>query len=255
LVVINGQRLFEFSQEAGNAANQNEVWECLKTALADYGVQWVNYAYGTHDDLIVHSNMSPQWLAYYFEHFLMSDFLIEHCSLANHTLYLDGSYFRGEVDIDEKNKDMLDNISYQGSCGGMSIPLSKPNSNVLGTTGIFFGLGEKDTRDVMIRHGQEITLIMHAAHQFLSSKELQVGNEVFSSSHGKFLKKTDVLTGREKDVLRYLAEGLRPERIAEKMELQVVTIHLHIRKARLRLGAATREQAIVTAINQRQLLF
>ena len=86
------------------------------------------------------------------------------------------------------------------------------------------------------------------------NRELEIGEDVYSNQHGANLKNKDVLTDREKDVLRYLTLGFRPDRIAEKMGLKIATINMHIAKARRRLGAATREQAIAIAISRRHLI-
>ena len=57
-----------------------------------------------------------------------------------------------------------------------------------------------------------------------------------------------ILTGREKEVLQFLALGVRPDRIAFEMDLSLPTIHMHIQKARKRLNAKTREHAVALAI-------
>ena len=57
------------------------------------------------------------------------------------------------------------------------------------------------------------------------------------------------LTGRERDVLRWLAEGLRVDRIAERMGVSNRTVEVHLASARRRVGAKTREQALAIAIN------
>lgn len=58
----------------------------------------------------------------------------------------------------------------------------------------------------------------------------------------------DTLSPRERDVLRWLAEGHRIDRIAERMKLSNRTIEAHLASARRRLGAKTREQALVIAV-------
>ena len=62
-----------------------------------------------------------------------------------------------------------------------------------------------------------------------------------------------LLSTREKDVLRYLAAGLRNDAIASKLGIAEITVRIHITSARRKLGAATREQAIALAIRSGQL--
>jgi DNA-binding NarL/FixJ family response regulator len=58
------------------------------------------------------------------------------------------------------------------------------------------------------------------------------------------------LTPREREVLRLLADGLRHEEIAERLGIGSETVRTHLRKASDRLGAATRTQAVATALRE-----
>ncbi|WP_108258781.1 helix-turn-helix transcriptional regulator [Mangrovicoccus ximenensis] len=56
------------------------------------------------------------------------------------------------------------------------------------------------------------------------------------------------LSGRERAVLAYLASGLDNGGIAERMGLAEVTVRFHLKNARIKMGAATREQALAMAM-------
>jgi DNA-binding NarL/FixJ family response regulator len=56
------------------------------------------------------------------------------------------------------------------------------------------------------------------------------------------------LTGRERDVLELLAEGLQLEVIALRLGIGLETVRTHVRHASERLGAANRTQAVAIAI-------
>lgn len=58
----------------------------------------------------------------------------------------------------------------------------------------------------------------------------------------------EVLTARELDVLRLLAEGLQHEQIGSRLGITAETVRSHARKASDRLGATTRTQAVATAL-------
>jgi DNA-binding CsgD family transcriptional regulator len=60
-----------------------------------------------------------------------------------------------------------------------------------------------------------------------------------------------LLTPRETEVLRYLADGLRAEEIAARMAIRPVTVHVHIASIKTKLEARTREQAVAKAIRER----
>jgi DNA-binding NarL/FixJ family response regulator len=59
---------------------------------------------------------------------------------------------------------------------------------------------------------------------------------------------TGKLTARELDVLTLLAEGLPHEEIGRRLGISSETVRTHLRKACDRLGAATRTQAVATAL-------
>lgn len=56
------------------------------------------------------------------------------------------------------------------------------------------------------------------------------------------------LTPRERDVLRLLADGFSNEQIGERLAISGQTVRTHVQKAMDRLGAATRTQAVATAL-------
>ena len=58
------------------------------------------------------------------------------------------------------------------------------------------------------------------------------------------------LTGRERDVLARFAQGLRPDRIADRMKLSKRTVDMHIANARRKLGARTVAEAVAIAVRQ-----
>ncbi|MBE3636952.1 helix-turn-helix transcriptional regulator [Mangrovicoccus algicola] len=61
------------------------------------------------------------------------------------------------------------------------------------------------------------------------------------------------LSGRERDVLGLLAQGMGNGRIAERLGLAEVTVRLHLKNARDKMGAATREQALALAMARGQI--
>jgi|SoiMetStandDraft_5_1073268.scaffolds.fasta_scaffold166349_2 DNA-binding CsgD family transcriptional regulator len=58
------------------------------------------------------------------------------------------------------------------------------------------------------------------------------------------------LTRREVECLEWLGRGLTCAAIARTLGITTVTVALHLRTARRKLGAATREQALVIALRR-----
>ncbi len=56
------------------------------------------------------------------------------------------------------------------------------------------------------------------------------------------------LSEREKQCLSLLAQGLRTQRIAERIAISPATVEFHFKNARKKLGALTREQALAISV-------
>lgn len=56
------------------------------------------------------------------------------------------------------------------------------------------------------------------------------------------------LSNRERDCLAYIADGLRTADVAYRMGITEGTVEMHMRNARTRLGAKTRDQAVAIAV-------
>jgi len=74
------------------------------------------------------------------------------------------------------------------------------------------------------------------------------GNWQSINSGDKQLKPNAQLSNRERECLVWLCHGLRTQRIANRMGISVSTVEFHLRNARNKLGAATREQTVATAV-------
>lgn len=61
------------------------------------------------------------------------------------------------------------------------------------------------------------------------------------------------LSGREREVLGLLAEGLSGAAIAERLVLSPETVRTHVRNAMDKLGASTRSQAVVVALERGEI--
>jgi DNA-binding NarL/FixJ family response regulator len=67
---------------------------------------------------------------------------------------------------------------------------------------------------------------------------------------GETAQREQVLTRRERDVLRLLADGLRDMEIAKSLSISTETVRTHVKKATAKLDAETRTQAVAEALRQ-----
>jgi DNA-binding NarL/FixJ family response regulator len=59
-----------------------------------------------------------------------------------------------------------------------------------------------------------------------------------------------VLTKREREILRLLADGMRNEQVGAELSISPFTVRTHVRKAMEKLEADTRTQAVASALRQ-----
>jgi DNA-binding NarL/FixJ family response regulator len=59
-----------------------------------------------------------------------------------------------------------------------------------------------------------------------------------------------VLTARQREILRMLADGMRNEQVAQELSISPVTVKTHVKNAMERLEADTRTQAVATALRE-----
>jgi DNA-binding NarL/FixJ family response regulator len=76
------------------------------------------------------------------------------------------------------------------------------------------------------------------------------GDSYVDAAVAQTVSSRSALTPRELDVLRLLADGHRHEEIGRRLGIGSETVRTHLRKACSRLGAATRTQAVATALRQ-----
>jgi DNA-binding CsgD family transcriptional regulator len=61
------------------------------------------------------------------------------------------------------------------------------------------------------------------------------------------------LTGREREVLTLLAQGLQLDEIGTRLGIGAETVRTHLRKATERLGASNRTHAVAIAIRRNMI--
>ena len=92
---------------------------------------------------------------------------------------------------------------------------------------------------------------LHAGDQLLSAREVSEAIRLAATerrrSEGDRLR-LDSLTGREREVLQALAEGLTDKEIAERLYLGVGTVRTHVNSILGKLGVRSRLKAVVFAV-------
>jgi DNA-binding NarL/FixJ family response regulator len=123
---------------------------------------------------------------------------------------------------------------------------------------IYTGLEDPDLLEAAYRSGAkglvakpgDISVLVNAL------REVWRGGRYFDRS---FVRKTGNgstekrLSGRESEILAFLAEGLTGEEIARRLVLSPETVRTHVRNAMEKLDARTRTEAVVTALERDEI--
>lgn len=125
---------------------------------------------------------------------------------------------------------------------GVTVPVHMPRGDYATVTGIRFG-ANKDFERNALRSIADFGLLAHVFHE--------TAYMLFDSSARSVGKMR--LTERERECLRYSAEGLSAKEISRIIDRSVPTVVMHLNAAAKKLGAKNRTQAVVRATHYRLL--
>lgn len=125
---------------------------------------------------------------------------------------------------------------------GVTVPVHMPRGDYATVTGIHFRSSKAFERHAL-RHIADFNLLAHVFHEAASDRF-----EVETFRSGKVR-----LTERERECLRYSAEGYSAKEISRIIDRSVPTVVMHLNAAARKLGARNRTQAVVRATHYRLL--
>lgn len=243
-----------FSSEfisALDALSETNSGDKALTVLNDYITHcgFDNYNYSVVSDATVaesdpeitmYSTMEATWIDYYFDKQLAADdYLVDHLTSGRFNPILVGNNLDGLTpELSAPQQNAIDLAYEAGLHAGLGIILPSPTHYSDLASGICLSsrMSRRDFTAMFDIHREEILLLVHIVHQHM-------GPTLMRQKYGY-----ERLTARERDCLLLLSNGLRPQRIAERLGLADITIHTHLRTARLKLKSKTMPQAVAMAI-------
>ena len=217
----------------------------LAAGLAKLGLDTVNYGY--FDTVATASGsagiqflttMSDDWMGHYFDCDLAAtDSHVVRIRNRKITPYIWNESAIRRVEAPGERATALQ-AAEAGLRSALCVPLASPLDPFTPVGGITLGtsMGEAAFDAVMREHGATLTSI---AYLFHNACIRQLWNE---RNDGRSL------SARERDCLRYIADGKRQDAIAHQMGVARVTVEMHLRSARQKLGAQTLNEAIAKAL-------
>lgn len=126
---------------------------------------------------------------------------------------------------------------------------------------IYTGLSDPDLLEAAYRSGARGLVAKPAGLSVLvdALREVWRGGRYFDRSfvqkngNGNGAMAEKKLSARESEILGFLAEGLTGEEIARRLVLSPETVRTHVRNATEKLGARTRTEAVVKALDREEI--
>lgn len=220
------------------AGSPGAAWRVGTGWLATAGVIWCHYAYTSDSQdplsgrLVRYSSLPQAWLEHYdAQAFVKHDPAVRHCARAN-TPVVTGTEPPECGPVGAWR--LWDDARSAGFGGGMAIPLRTPGS-ALGGFSLVTSMAGREFLSWHKTHGRWAALAAHVVDQRILTLA------ALPPSRPR-------LSPRERECLRWLAVGMRHDRIAERLGITRPTVELHLANARRKLRARTREQALAKAI-------
>ncbi len=235
--------LLDLAERLDAAPDIPAAWDVIVAALAREDVAWCHHAYvaapggegGRPAGLLRLTTLPADWRALHEARgFWRADAAVRHCARAVAPMATGLGFARAAGDAPWIA--MCQAAEAHGFGDGLAIPLR-------GAPGSAYGGFSLITR----ARGTEF-LAWHAAHGRAATVIAQLGALRLLGLAAATAPPPPRLSPRERECLVWLAAGLRSDRIAERLGLARATVDLHLARARRRLGARTREQAVARAI-------
>ena len=216
------------------------VWDAIQDYFAQHGFDRVIYAdlYGQTPVIL---NTYPDGFGQYYADVCnpRDDPFFRYCCSQLSSQETGADYLHRYHYLDRNERRVILTARESGMRAGFSCTFHKADQQGMGGWNIGSSLSSAEVEAIRKEHGIGLRLAALYAHERM--KELRAYDED---------EMCPALSPREHDCLAHLAAGLRTQQIADRLGIKPVTVELHVRRARTKLSAQTREQAVAKAISR-----
>ena len=232
-------RLEEFSNSVLGAEDPLEVWKIATNFFESFG--FVGSMYGIrqlgfvpNENNIRISNHLTAWKEAYMAHKdYERDPLFIYAPQLPSVFYTGASFLADYPYLQEEDVAVIRRAETFNLTSGIALKMAGGEDGIVRGWNLVGNLSKQEVISLNEAHGGVLHVCAALADQKISQT----------------VTKPDAnLTNREKECLILLANGQRTAQIADSLNIQSVTVDLHMRNAREKLGARTREQALAVAI-------
>jgi len=242
----------DFAEKLAGQESVDAIWKDTITAAEDRGFDYLIYMYmrpaAPQDNALILANMPGWWADYYLDENLAArDPFFKTCQTFVPRRI--GSEFMPEntqMLTPGEQKFVLE-ASETGLRSGFSSPVRLVNPGHFGG----WNFGSQSDRNgfqaLFEAESERLQLMGFFAHEHLQ-RALVLTQQPNGTGKREPVEQASLLSNRERECLLWLSKGLRTGEIADHLGLATVTVDLHFKRARQKLKASTREEALAKAI-------
>ncbi|MCE8511339.1 autoinducer binding domain-containing protein [Ruegeria pomeroyi] len=221
-------------------------WEHTVARLNEFGFKALNMGQFTPKSGILHwarSSMAPNWLKIYSEGgYSDADLVLAQAVQGPESLYIDSNRRLQESNSDTAMA-LYSGLLEHGYRHVFSLIVPCPG-NLATLVALFTDHPEAEAWMTEQSAGMRILATVIGTNLGPGTEHgMSPGQDL-----APILGTTTPLSRREREALHLLADGLRNEQIATAMEISEITVRMHLKSARDKLRAPTREAALVRAV-------
>jgi DNA-binding CsgD family transcriptional regulator len=221
------------------AETADMVWRAQREFFAAHGFDRLIYADFTGPAPILHDTYPDAFGAYYSDICNPDDDpFLRYCCASIAPVGTGIDYLDEHTYLTAAERKVILAAREAGMRAGFSCTFHPADHRGVGGWNIGSTLARAEVENILAEQGATLRLVALYAHECMARLRAAAPE-----------RPQLALSSRERDCLGYLAAGLRTKQIADRLGIKAVTVELHLRRARDRLGAATREQALAKAIS------
>lgn len=241
--VVMNLALQELAQDLSTTSNLEQFWTRINQELSKFGVSSIFYgAIATQAELALGTQTkSIKWKCNHtheFTDYFGLEHLVDNCKSFEHTLKETVPFIWHDESLWEDATSEQRAQAYAERDMGLYVGITLPTTHFSPSHygGIGVSMGEVTP--------EEFEKIWPEKHAEL----IQVLTLLDTGMREQHLSEIIGLAPREKETLEWLVAGLRPDQIAHRMGIGYRTVDKYINKAKQKLNARTRDQAVAKAL-------
>lgn len=230
------------------AEDASAIWQHTERFLLSNGFSHSIYTYVNRDDPAgthLWTSLPVTWQHRYIEQeFHKIDPFFKYCCGTFQPVKTGPAFIDDYAFLNSAERQVIQEGGETGFVSGISSPVRLVGGGAFGGWNFGTSMHRREFEVYMADKSDSIRLAGFIIHEHLQ----RVSTHRNADAGGK------TLTHRERECLLWLARGLRTGAIADRLGIAAVTVDLHIKGARMKLHAATREEALVKAILSGQIV-